>query len=62
MSKDLEEAYVQRMPQELKATFNALSADVRAEILKVLSRYHQVIEKETYQLVLGLVNACLEQK
>lgn len=51
MPKDLEEAYLQRMPQELKVTLNGLSTDVRAAILKVLWRYHHVMEKETYSFI-----------
>jgi hypothetical protein len=57
MSKKLEDAYVQRMSPELKAKFTALSADERAAILKAMIRFHQVIEEETFQLVLGMINA-----
>ncbi len=57
MSKKLEDAYVQRMSPELKAKFTALSVDERAAILKAMIRFHQVMEKETFQLVLGMINA-----
>ena len=57
MSKKLEDAYVQRISPELKAKFTALSADERAAILKAMIRFHQVIEEETFQLVLGMINA-----
>ena len=62
ISKKLEEAYVQRMPPKLKETFMALSADERTAIIKALLRFHQVMEKETFQLVSGIVNALLEKK
>ncbi|HLB99943.1 MAG TPA: hypothetical protein VJL33_01295 [Candidatus Bathyarchaeia archaeon] len=62
ISKKLEDAYVQRMPPELKEKFVALSVDERKAILKALLRFHQVIEEETFQLVLGMVNARLEKK
>ena len=61
MSKKLEDAYVQRMSPELKAKFTALSADERAAILKAMIRFHQVIEEETFQLVLGMINAKTEK-
>ncbi|XES76871.1 MAG: hypothetical protein ACBZ72_11950 [Candidatus Bathyarchaeia archaeon] len=56
ISKKLEDAYIQRMPEDLKAKFCALSAEERAAILRALVRFHQVIEEETFQLVSGLVN------
>ena len=62
ISKKLEDAYVQRMPPELKEKFVALSVDERKAILKALLRFHQVMEEETFQLVLGMVNAHLEKK
>ena len=61
MSKKLEDAYVQRMSPELKAKFTALSTDERAAILKAMIRFHQVIEEETFQLVLGMINAKIEK-
>jgi hypothetical protein len=61
MSKKLEDAYIQRMSPELKAKFTALSADERAAILKAMIRFHQVIEEETFQLVLGMINAKTEK-
>ncbi len=62
ISKKIEDAYVQRMPRELKEKFVALSANERAAIIKALLRFHQVMEEETFQLVLGIVNARLEKK
>ena len=62
ISKKTEEAYVQRMPPELKEKFVALSSDERAAITKALSRFQKVIEEETFQLVLGIVNARSEKK
>ena len=62
ISKKIEDAYVQRMPPELKEKFAALSVDERRVILKALVRFHQVIEEETFQLLLGMVNARLEKK
>jgi hypothetical protein len=61
MSKKLEDAYVQRMSPELKAKFTALSTDERAAILKAMIRFHQVMEEETFQLVLGMINAKTEK-
>ena len=61
MSKKLEDAYIQRMSPELKAKFTALSSDERAAILKAMIRFHQVIEEETYQLVLCMINAKTEK-
>jgi hypothetical protein len=61
ISKKLEDAYVQRMSLELKAKFMALSTDERAAILKAMIRFHQVIEEETFQLVLGMINAKTEK-
>jgi hypothetical protein len=60
-SKKLEDAYVQRMSPELKAKFKALSTDERAAILKAMIRFHQVMEEETFQLVLGMINAKTEK-
>jgi hypothetical protein len=60
-SKKLEDAYVQRMSPELKAKFTALSSEERAAILKAMIRFHQVMEEETFQLVLGLINAKTEK-
>jgi len=61
-SKKLEDAYIQRMSPELKAKFTALSAEERAAILKAMIRFHQVMEEETFQLVLGMINAKTEEK
>ena len=61
MSKKLEDAYVQRMSPELKAKFTALSTDERAAILKAMIRFHQIMEEETFQLVLGMINAQAEK-
>ncbi len=60
-SKKLEDAYVQRMSPELKAKFTALSSEERGAILKAMIRFHQVMEDETFQLVLGLINAKTEK-
>jgi hypothetical protein len=57
MSKNVEAAYLRRMP-----ILKALTTDERTEILEVLDRYHRMMEKETYQLVVGIVNACLEKR
>ena len=62
MPKHLEEAYLQRMPKELRVRWNTLSTDVRTEILKALQRYHHVMENETYQLLLGIVDACVDKQ
>ena len=62
MTKDLEEAHPQRMPQELKMTLNSLSTDVRSAIFNAPSRYNHAMEKGTHQLVSWMVNACLERK
>jgi len=61
ISRKLEDAYVQRMSPELKAKFTALSTYERAAILKAMIRFHQVIEEETFQLVLGMINAKTEK-
>jgi hypothetical protein len=61
MSEKLENAYVQRMSPELKAKFTALSSAERAAILKAMVRFHQVLEEETFQLVLGMINAQTEK-
>jgi hypothetical protein len=61
MSKKLEDAYVQRMSPELKAKFIALSTDERAVILKAMIRFYRVMEEETFQLVLGMINAKTEK-
>jgi len=61
-SKKLEDAYIQRMSPELKEKFTALSAEERAAILKAMIRFHQVMEEETFQLVLGMINAKTEEK
>ena len=61
MSKKLEDAYVQRMSPELKAKFSVLSAEERVAILKAMIRFHQVMEEETFQLVLGMINAKAEK-
>ena len=61
ISRKLEDAYVQRMSPELKAKFTALSTDERAAILKAMIRFHQVMEEETFQLVLGMINAKTEK-
>ena len=62
ISKKLEEAYVQRMPLELKEKFVALSDNEQTAIIKALMRFHQVMEEETFQLVLGIVKASSEKK
>jgi hypothetical protein len=62
ISKKLEDAYVQRMPEELKKKFLELSADERAATIAALVRWHQVIEEETFQLLLGIVNARCKKK
>jgi hypothetical protein len=49
------------MSPELKAKFTALSADERAAILKAMMRFHEFIEEETFQLVLGMINAKIEK-
>lgn len=56
ISKRLEDAYIQRMPEDLKEKFCALSPEERAAILRALVRFYQIIEEETFQLVSGLVN------
>ena len=61
MSRKLEDAYVQRMSPELKAKFTALSTDERAAILKAMIRFHQVMEEDTFDLVLGMINAKTEK-
>ena len=48
ISKKLEEAYVKRMPPELKEKFVALSASERTAIIKALLRFHQVMEEEIF--------------
>jgi hypothetical protein len=50
------------MSPELKAKFTALSAEERDAILKAMIRFHQVMEEETFQLVLGMINAKTEEK
>jgi len=61
-SKKIEDAYVQRMSPELKAKFRDLSAEERDAILKAMIRFHQVMEEETFQLVLGMITAKIEEK
>lgn len=57
LSKQLQEAYLRRMPEELKKKLVALPLDVRKAILQVTQEYHLRIEEETYRLVLGIVKA-----
>jgi hypothetical protein len=45
------------MPPEPKAKFTALSIDERAAILKAMIKFHQVMIEETFQIVLGMINA-----
>ena len=51
-----------KMSPKLKAKFTALSKDERAAILKAMIRFNQVMEEETFQLVLGIINAKTEKK
>jgi hypothetical protein len=57
VTQELEDAYVQRMSNELKTKFLALSADERAAIIKALVRFHHVIESETFELLFGILSA-----
>jgi hypothetical protein len=57
VTKKLESAYVQRMPNELKEKFLTLSTDERAAIIKALDRFHHVIENEAFELLLGILSA-----
>ncbi|MCW4024418.1 MAG: hypothetical protein NWF01_05210 [Candidatus Bathyarchaeota archaeon] len=57
MSAKMKDAYVQRMPSELKEKFVVLPVDEQDAIIKALVRVHQVIEEETFQFLLGIVSA-----
>jgi hypothetical protein len=57
MSAKMKDAYIQRMPLELKEKFIVLPADEQDAIIKALVRVHQVIEEETFQFLLGIVSA-----
>ena len=62
ITQKVEDAYVQRMSNDLKARFLALSADERAAIIKALVRVHHVIEEETFELLFGILSARADKK
>ena len=55
--RNLEEAYLQRMPPELRTQFSALPDSAREAALKAMVRFHEVMEEETFRLVLGMLQA-----
>ena len=57
VSGKLEEAYVQRMPADLRAEVVALPEAERAAILGAMVRFHQAMEEETFVLVRGMIRA-----
>lgn len=61
ITKELEDAYVQRMPKELKEKFFELSEIDREAIIKALIRWHRIIEEETFQLLSSVLNNKSEQ-
>jgi hypothetical protein len=62
ISKKLEVTFVDRMPEDVKLKFLALSGEEREAIIKVLVRFQQIIEEETFQLLLGIINARFDKK
>jgi len=58
LRKELQEAHLTRMPEELRERLDTVPPDVRAAILRVVEEYHHRIEEDTYRLVLELVKAC----
>jgi mRNA-degrading endonuclease RelE of RelBE toxin-antitoxin system len=58
LRKELQEAHLRRMPEELREKLDTVPPDVRAAILGVVEEYHHRIEEDTYRLVLELVKAC----
>lgn len=53
----LEEAYLRRMPEELRTKLEKMPRNVRVEVVKALDEYHRFIEEKTYRLLLRLVEA-----
>jgi hypothetical protein len=58
LPKELQQAYLKRMPKELREKLETVPPDVRVAILAVVEEYHHRMEEETYRLVLELVKAC----
>lgn len=62
ISKEIENTFVNRMPQDLKQKLLALSDGERVAIIRVLVRFQQVVEEETFQLLSGILETQLKKK
>jgi hypothetical protein len=58
LRKELQQAHLKRMPEELREKLGTVPPDVRLAILAVVEEYHHRMEEETYRLVLELVKVC----
>jgi hypothetical protein len=58
LRKEVQQAYLKRMPKELREKLDTVPPDLRVAILGVVEEYHHRMEEETYRLVLELVKAC----
>jgi hypothetical protein len=56
--KELQQAHLKRMPEELREKLGTVPPDVRLAIFTAVEEYHHRMEEGTYRLVLELVKAC----
>ena len=61
LTEELQAAYYQRMPPELRKQWDLLAPEEQVMILEVLEEYHQMMEYELSHLVSGLIQALIKR-
>jgi len=61
LTEELQAAYYQRMPPELRKQWDLLAPEEQVMILEVLEEYHQVMEHELSHFVSGLIQVLIKR-
>lgn len=61
LTEELQAAYYQRMPPELRKQWDLLAPEEQVMILEVLEEYHQMMEYELSHFVSGLIQALIKR-
>jgi hypothetical protein len=62
LTEELQAAYYQRMPPELRKQWDLLAPEEQAVIMEVLEEYHQMMEYEFSHFVSGLIQTLIKRR